>query len=329
MPRIVESFLGVLLLTSAFVPDAIAGSCIGGGFPGAACIDNADCINGACGNHGDHLQCYRVQDSQSFTGLVDLDTAQFGLAPGCKIAIKGMLFCAPADKRVISGGGAPLAPFVGQALADDRLCYKVKCSTPVIPDKIVADQFGTRRIKFSKSYLLCTPAAKVPPKIVFVTSQRFAGNFGGIAGGDTICQAAAVTAGLPGTYLAWLSDSLGTSPNSRFVHYAGPYARTDGVLVATSYGDLTDGSILNPIDVDEFGSLIPIHAPADPEDDIWTGTDEFGDPDPYPGGPYTCADWTSTALNGLEGELHLTSPKWTNHQRIACSVPRRLYCFSQ
>jgi hypothetical protein len=327
-----STIVGILvcaLLVGGMATDTVAGSCVGGAIPGSPCIDVADCPGGTCDNLGDHLQCYQIKDSQKFKGLLDVDTAQFGLEAGCKVVLKGTLFCAPADKRVVDAGGAPAVPFVGQSLTDDRICYKIKCGRLTIPDTMVTDQFGTRVIAFKKTYFLCTPARKEPPKIAFVTSQSFTGNFGGITAGDALCQNAATAAGLTGTFFAWLSDSTGTSPNSRFLHHPGPYVRTDGVLIATSYADLTDGSLLNPIDADEFGTLIPSHAAGDPADDMWTGTDELGNVDPYASGPYTCGDWTSLATVGLEGQLHLTTPKWTNHQHLTCTVARRLYCFEQ
>lgn len=92
----------------------------------------------------------------------------------------------------------------------------------------------------------------------------------------------------------------------------------------------TDGSILNPIGADELGILIPIHAASAPRDDMWTGTDELGDPDGYSSsGGVFCTDWTSLAGVGLEGELHVPNTKWTNHPRIACNVGRRLYGCAQ
>jgi hypothetical protein len=43
--------------------------------------------------------------------------------------------------------------------------------------------------------------------LVFVTSQTFDGDFGGIQGADDECNAAANAASLTGTYVAWISDS--------------------------------------------------------------------------------------------------------------------------
>ncbi len=94
-------------------------------------------------------------------------------------------------------------------------------------------------------------------KIVFITSTIFAdGNLGGIVGADAECQALADAASLSGTFLAWLSDSLGNSPatDPNFVKSEVPYLRVDGIMVASSWADLVDGSLLAPIEVDEQGN---------------------------------------------------------------------------
>lgn len=77
---------------------------------------------------------------------------------------------------------------------------------------------------------------KTPPRIVFVTSQVYNGNLGGLTGADAKCQAQAAAAKLPGTYKAWLSDSNG-SPSTRMTKVAAPYVRTDGVMIAGSWSD--------------------------------------------------------------------------------------------
>ena len=54
-----------------------------------------------------------------------------------------------------------------------------------------------------------TPTATATPQLnrVFVTSSKKTGDFGGLAGGDTECNSLASLAGLPGTYVAWLSTA--------------------------------------------------------------------------------------------------------------------------
>src|SRR5687768_3468798 len=71
------------------------------------------------------------------------------------------------------------------------------------------------------------------PCLVFATSQKFTGNLGGVAGADRKCQdlATAPGVGLPGTYMAWLSDST-NSPFTRFVKSPGPYQLVTGEKVA-------------------------------------------------------------------------------------------------
>src|SRR5438445_6079644 len=115
----------------------------------------------------DHLKCYKIKDALKLTGIVDLDSAQFGLEVGCKIS-SAKLFCVPAEKTVVSATdkatGAPITPlpFSHPASDGDRVCYKVKCPTPTtpIPDQQATDQFGTRTLAKLKASMLCAPAVK-------------------------------------------------------------------------------------------------------------------------------------------------------------------------
>ena len=97
------------------------------------------------------------------------------------------------------------------------------------------------------------PAPEQMP-VVFITSEVFRGNLGGIAGADAHCQRLAENAGLHGTYRAWLSDSQ-SSPAADPSFFKSPngYVRVDGVKVAATWDDLTDGALLAAIEVDENG----------------------------------------------------------------------------
>ena len=79
------------------------------------------------------------------------------------------------------------------------------------------------------------------PRSVFVTGT-FDGNLGGLAGADAECQSRATGAGLSGTFLAWLSDGV-TDPDARFDKTGGPFVLTSGVVLATDWADLTDGTL--------------------------------------------------------------------------------------
>ena len=51
-------------------------------------------------------------------------------------------------------------------------------------------------------------------RIVFVTSEIYLGNLGGIAGAHSKCQALANAAGISGTFRPWLSSSTLQLPHS-------------------------------------------------------------------------------------------------------------------
>jgi uncharacterized repeat protein (TIGR01451 family) len=114
----------------------------------------------------DHLTCYKVRDPLLFRGTVDLDSPQFGLQPGCRIASHTPpLFCVPSEKTavdVVNKQGQPITPLpVGGPDPGDRICYKVRCPAASPPDTEVSDQFGTRTLTRMRARLFCTPAVKV------------------------------------------------------------------------------------------------------------------------------------------------------------------------
>src|SRR5690606_23104139 len=96
------------------------------------------------------------------------------------------------------------------------------------------------------------------PRRLFVTSIAVAGNLGGLAGADASCDQPAAAAGLTRTYVAWLSDAS-TTPAARMPHDVGPYTLVTGVVIATNWADLTDGTLAWPIGTDESGAA-PIGA---------------------------------------------------------------------
>jgi len=116
----------------------------------------------------DHLKCYKVKETKkvNLQGIVDLDSPQFGLEPGCKI--KGVTkFCVPVTKTVdltrttINKQPVTLMPVIGQGLVDDYICYKIKCDN-VDRTTNVKDQFATRTFVKFKAQELCVSARKVP-----------------------------------------------------------------------------------------------------------------------------------------------------------------------
>ena len=171
--------------------------------------------------------------------------------------------------------------------------------------------------------------------LVFLTSDEHTGNMGGLGGADAICQARARSAGLQGTFKAWLSDST-TSAADRLTHSAVPYIDTRGQLIASDWDDLTDGSLQRAITVDQTaydwdgdgkrcGAFILFAT-------VWTATAIDGSAKP----PF-CSDWTSNADievdSGHVGRYCYASEAWTDgaisDTRKGCSASTSLYCFQQ
>lgn len=205
---------------------------------------------------------------------------------------------------------------------------------------------------FDGSAWVC--ASLFGPKVVFISSVGYTGNMGGIEGADANCQELADLAGIVGSFRAWLSDSTGVSPALRFVRSLGPYVRTDGVVVAYNWADLTDGDLAAPITVDENGNLPPITRSDDSPWHTWSATRPDGTPwhSSWPAAPPQgeyCEDWTieiDTTPEGGLGYLTHTDGIWTEcvtgdldcdglrnaivfGETRSCDNPMRLYCFEQ
>ena len=148
---------------------------------------------------------------------------------------------------------------------------------------------------------------------VFVTSEAFDGNLGGLSGADNAsCGLAA-----RGNWKAWLSDE-DTDARDRIPD--GEYLLLDGTPIANNKADLTDGALLHAINLDE--NLEPVSG-----EGVWTGTDSDGT---RSGEGEYCAFWSSGS-GGDEGQIggvDYTSEFWTNDGEDACSNDRRLYCFA-
>ena len=167
----------------------------------------------------------------------------------------------------------------------------------------------------------CSSLCSTEYKTVFLTSVTYNGNLGGLDGADAECNALAVQSGLPGTYKAWLSDSV-NSVKDRFTH-AGPYVLVDGTRIAESWEDLTDGYLSERINKDENNVYYST------SQFVWTNTLRDGavENNYY---VYNCNNWTTTAYRGGVGSTYYTHYYWTDSNTTnSCSYPSRLYCFEQ
>jgi hypothetical protein len=161
--------------------------------------------------------------------------------------------------------------------------------------------------------------------LVFRTSVAYSGELalaaeaGGqvsLAAGDAICRARAQAGNLPNpaSFRAWLS----TASTSAALHlgYDGPMKRPDGIPVAVSLADLTDGELIAPIAQTEllaYGSA-----------ETWTGTDEIGTFNET-----NCFDWTIAVANvhGVSGRASGIR-RWSSFSELPCDRLQSLYCFS-
>ncbi len=196
----------------------------------------------------------------------------------------------------------------------------------------------------SDLHLLCLevgPGAALPAfassgKKVFISSVSGKGKLGdwplaggktGIAAGDAICQSLATTAGLAnaGKFKAWLSDTT-TNAIDHIVN-DGQWVRLDGVIVATSKADLTDGMINAPINLTEQWNAVS-NSDYLAETYAWTGTTDAG----LTSANQHCVDWTSDSntQKGMQGEGFEALSYWTQQGWNFCDVPaleNHLFCF--
>jgi cysteine-rich repeat protein len=165
-------------------------------------------------------------------------------------------------------------------------------------------------------------------KYVFVTSSTYNGNLGGVAGADQKCQSLAGAAGLPGTYMAWISDG-NLSPSTRFTQSAYPYVLVNGQKIADNWADLIDVSLDSPINADEYGDPAPASSSAPCGEQltyVWSGTR----PEGIPSNDSFCSGWTATNGYGHWGRTNKTNTHWSAHCSGGdCTGTAPIFCFRQ
>jgi hypothetical protein len=167
-------------------------------------------------------------------------------------------------------------------------------------------------------------------KRVFVTSASYSGNLAaaagvsdGLAGGDKLCNSAAIGGGVGGTWKAWLSSST-VSAIDRIAD-VGPWYLTNGRLAFRNKAQLTTDP-LTAIEVDEGGRLVGAGVWTGTEG-VWTGTASGGQR-----ASTTCVSWTSDSSTsfGTLGINYSPDSSWTDGSPPwSCETPFHLYCFEQ
>lgn len=159
-----------------------------------------------------------------------------------------------------------------------------------------------------------SPAPGAETKRVFVSSTLQNGNLGGLSGADRKCNQLAQAAGLPGTFVAWLSTDTVDAKDR--VTGAGPWSLVGETDVAVTRAQLEAPPISRPIQKDERGNLV--------SGLVWTGTNADGrflDDD--------CGDWTAQTgfAHAAAGDSLVSQSYWTAATPRGCQATLRIYCF--
>jgi len=150
---------------------------------------------------------------------------------------------------------------------------------------------------------------------IFVTSQVYNGNMGGLAGADSRCHTLGQQVEV-GNWIALLSDGV-TDGDDRIPDLI--YKRVDGVTVASSKSDLFNGGIDNPINITEEGTTVAQGA------SVWTDTSQWGGGF---GGESHCEQWSTDSgdTTGIAGNPHSNTSTWTFGPLLNCNQEAGLYC---
>lgn len=171
------------------------------------------------------------------------------------------------------------------------------------------------------------PDALCTPKRVFITSEVFQGDFGGLDAGDAICQGLAEAAGLAANgevFRVWLSTHA-ASPSTRFETQDTAYELVDGTRVSGGFQDLV--TLDAAITLDENGAVFSNPAQTPGFQRVWTNTGVTGGPLSFSD---TCFSFTSSS-GGFVWTGHWPSSdfQWTQRSPRLCSEFHPLYCFEQ
>ncbi|MCH7567978.1 MAG: LamG domain-containing protein [Nanoarchaeota archaeon] len=156
---------------------------------------------------------------------------------------------------------------------------------------------------------------------VFATDSNFTGDV--LNRADEICNDAASNAGLRGNYVALLST---TREHAVDKIQDGKYLRVDGVKIADNKRDLFDGTIDNPLNVNEFGNVLPTLTCDSNGFEcnlIYTGSKVDGTLDPG----FNCNDWNSISALSTVGHYPSVDHNWINTNNVSCSEVLGIYCF--
>ena len=168
---------------------------------------------------------------------------------------------------------------------------------------------------------VCSNECTVLSRVIFVSSETYLGNLGGIEGGDQKCKVLANAAGLSNseTFRAWLSGG-GKSPlDWPVVDLPNRYQLPSGTIVAENWAQLVSGALKTTVIQTEKKQDLT----REDTTSVWTGTLADGTQ-----APWTCNGWTNgtSNLGGRTGLTLVDDEGWTDFFDQQCNVQARLYC---
>lgn len=156
---------------------------------------------------------------------------------------------------------------------------------------------------------------------MFITSNSFDGDLGGLAGADQICQDHADFIPLGGTWKAVLSASGGGNTAASRIAVSKNIFDLDGNYVANSSGDLWDSKIGGRgVRTDEYGTDIA----GGGWTSYWTGATGAGGLDSD-----NCQDWSygaDSAFSGSTGEAGKSDIYWITFSGSGCNSTNQVLC---
>ncbi len=160
----------------------------------------------------------------------------------------------------------------------------------------------------------CDPSIPTGKRVFVADGYK---NGGGIEAADKACMDSAVTAGLCGQYVAWMSDSNINAIDRvpRDVPFVvvknGAVAKVGPSREAVAQGLVTS------INANASGAMSPFS-------EVWTGTLVGGGK-----ADQNCGDWKTSngSAVGVSGTVTQTSAKWTESGQPICSKVLSVVCF--
>lgn len=306
----------------ACTPDCLLFDTTGCGTCGNAIIDGAeDCDAGELGG----ADCLSA----------GFDSGTLGCEANCSFDTEGCGSCGNGvvdgdelcDGLAVAGANCIGQGFDSGQLTCDGSCYAYDTSGCGTCGNMIVDGYESCDDGNMIDDDACPNDCGGYGRTVFVSSVMFTGDLGGLLGADAECQALAVAAGLPGTYMAWLSTAV-ESPSTRMTPSPDPYVRVDGVEVAPNWAGLVDGTLDVPINLTELGGPAPIgntSCAGGGFPTVWSATSANGS-----SAGTACANWTSTAGSGLWGQANATDGTWTSWcSGGVCDWLSPIYCVQQ